>query len=56
MSEYVGGLLMPLEKLFIKALQCDNAIDAGILIGSWNDEIKEINKVLSSWTTEKERN
>lgn len=48
-SDYYGGLLNPLAKLFHVAIYCSDTDHALILIDQWNKEIAYINQVLSRW-------
>ena len=46
MSEYNGGPLDDLEKLFVKALRTDDPGEMKRLIDEWNEAIKRCNRVL----------
>ena len=47
MSEYNGGPLAELAKLFMKALRTDAPIEKKRLIDEWNEAIKRCNRVLT---------
>ena len=47
MSEYNGGPLDELAKLFVKALRTDDPGEKKRLIDKWNDAIKRCNHVLT---------
>lgn len=47
MSEYTGGPLDELAKLFMKALRTDGPREKKRLIDEWNEAIKRCNHVLT---------
>jgi hypothetical protein len=47
MSEYTGGPLDELAKLFMKALRTDGPREKKHLIDEWNEAIKRCNRVLT---------
>ena len=47
MSEYRGGLLGSLARIFMKAVaKIENPSERKKLVAEWNEEIKRINKLL----------
>lgn len=46
MSEYTGGPLDALAKLFLEALRTDDPNEQNRLIDEWNKEIKRLNAIL----------
>ena len=48
MSEYRGGLLGPLSKLFKRALKCESSSEANKLVHEWNEYIKYLNKLTTT--------
>ena len=44
MSEYIGGPLDVLSKLFLMAFKCKNENQVKFLIEEWNKEIDYLNK------------
>lgn len=47
MSEYTGGPLDELAKLFVKALRTDDPGEKKRMIDEWNEAIKRCNRVLT---------
>jgi hypothetical protein len=47
MSEYNGGPLDELAKLFMKALRTDGPREKKRLIDEWNEAIKRCNRILT---------
>ena len=47
MSEYTGGPLDELAKLFVKALRTDDPGEKKRMIDEWNEAIKRCNRVFT---------